>query len=33
MLAALSLAIVPVLVLYILFSRQFLRGLTEGAIK
>ena len=33
MLAALSLAILPVLVLYILFSRQFLRGLTEGAIK
>jgi raffinose/stachyose/melibiose transport system permease protein len=33
MLAALSLAIVPVLVLYILFSRQFLRGLTEGALK
>jgi raffinose/stachyose/melibiose transport system permease protein len=33
MLAALSLAIVPVLVLYVLFSRQFLRGLTEGAIK
>jgi len=31
--AALSLAIVPVLVLYVLFSRQFLRGLTEGAIK
>ena len=33
MLAALSLAIVPVLVLYTVFSRQFLRGLTEGAIK
>jgi len=33
MLAALSLAIVPVLVLYILFSRQFLRGLTQGAVK
>jgi raffinose/stachyose/melibiose transport system permease protein len=33
MLAALSLAIVPVLILYVLFSRQFLRGLTEGAIK
>ena len=33
MLAALSLAIVPVLVLYVVFSRQFLRGLTEGAIK
>jgi raffinose/stachyose/melibiose transport system permease protein len=33
MLAALSLAIVPVLVLYVVFSRQFLRGLTAGAIK
>ena len=33
MLAALSLAIVPVLVLYVVFSRQFLRGLTEGALK
>ncbi|MGH9119833.1 MAG: carbohydrate ABC transporter permease, partial [Acidimicrobiales bacterium] len=33
MLAALSLAIVPVLVLYVIFSRQFLRGLTEGAVK
>jgi raffinose/stachyose/melibiose transport system permease protein len=33
MLAALSLAILPVLVLYVLFSRQFLRGLTAGAIK
>lgn len=33
LLAALSLAIVPVLILYILFSRQFLRGLTEGAVK
>ncbi len=32
-LAALTLAIMPVLVLYILFSRRFLRGLTEGAIK
>lgn len=33
LLAALSLAIVPVLILYIVFSRQFLRGLTEGAVK
>lgn len=33
MLAALSLAILPVLVLYVVFSRQFLRGVTEGAIK
>ena len=32
-LAALTLAMVPVLLLYILFSRQFLRGLTEGALK
>jgi raffinose/stachyose/melibiose transport system permease protein len=32
-LAALSLAIVPVLVLYLLFSRQLIRGLTAGAVK
>ncbi len=32
-LAALTLAIIPVLVLYILFSRQLMRGLTAGAIK
>ena len=32
-LAALSLAIMPVLVLYMLFSRQLIRGLTAGAIK
>lgn len=32
-LAALTLAMVPIVVLYILFSRQFLGGLTEGAIK
>jgi raffinose/stachyose/melibiose transport system permease protein len=32
-LAALSAAIVPVLVLYIIFSRQFIRGLTSGAVK
>ncbi len=32
-LAALSLAIVPVLVLYLLFSRQMIRGLTAGAMK
>jgi raffinose/stachyose/melibiose transport system permease protein len=32
-LAALTLAMVPVLLLYIVFSRQFLRGLTEGALK
>ena len=33
LLAALTLAIVPILLLYVVFSRQFLRGLTEGAIK
>ena len=33
LLAALTLAMVPILLLYIIFSRQFLRGLTEGAIK
>ncbi len=32
-LAALTLAMVPILLLYVIFSRQFLRGLTEGAIK
>jgi raffinose/stachyose/melibiose transport system permease protein len=32
-LAALTLAIIPVLVLYVLFSRQLMRGLTAGAIK
>ncbi len=32
-LAALSVAILPVLVLYILFSRQLIRGLTAGAVK
>jgi raffinose/stachyose/melibiose transport system permease protein len=31
-LAALTLAMLPVLVLYIIFSRQFLGGLTRGAI-
>jgi raffinose/stachyose/melibiose transport system permease protein len=33
LLAALTLAIIPVVLLYILFSRQFLKGLTEGALK
>ena len=33
LLAALTLAMVPIIVLYVIFSRQFLRGLTEGAIK
>ena len=32
-LAALSLAILPVLVLYLIFSRQLIRGLTAGAVK
>ncbi|WP_310565690.1 carbohydrate ABC transporter permease [Hydrogenophaga sp.] len=32
-LAALSLAIVPVVVLYALFSRQLIRGITAGAVK
>jgi raffinose/stachyose/melibiose transport system permease protein len=32
-LAALSLAILPVLVLYFFFSRQLIRGITSGAVK
>ena len=32
-LAALTLAILPVLVLYLLFSRQLIRGITAGAVK
>jgi raffinose/stachyose/melibiose transport system permease protein len=32
-LAALSLAILPVLALYLIFSRQLIRGITSGAIK
>ncbi len=32
-LASLTLAIIPVVILYILFSRQLIRGLTAGAIK
>ncbi|GAA4126086.1 carbohydrate ABC transporter permease [Aminobacter aganoensis] len=32
-LAALSLAILPVLVLYLFFSRQLIRGITSGAVK
>jgi raffinose/stachyose/melibiose transport system permease protein len=32
-LAALSTAILPVLVLYVMFSRQLIRGLTSGAVK
>jgi raffinose/stachyose/melibiose transport system permease protein len=33
LLAALTLAIVPVILLYIIFSRQLIRGLTSGAVK
>ena len=32
-LAALSLAIVPVMVLYLIFSRQLIRGIAAGAVK
>jgi raffinose/stachyose/melibiose transport system permease protein len=32
-LAALSLAILPVLALYVVFSRQLIRGITSGAVK
>lgn len=32
-LAALSLAVLPVLLMYVIFSRQLIRGLTSGAIK
>ena len=32
-LAALTLAMIPIVILYVLFSRQFLGGLTAGAIK
>ena len=32
-LAALSLAVLPVLVLYAVFSRQLIRGITAGAVK
>ena len=32
-LASLSLAMVPILILYILFSRQLIRGLTAGSVK
>ena len=32
-LAALSLAILPVLLLYLVFSRQLIRGITAGAVK
>jgi raffinose/stachyose/melibiose transport system permease protein len=32
-LAALTLAILPVLILYLIFSRQLIRGITAGAVK
>jgi len=32
-LASLSLAMIPVIILYIIFSRQLIRGLTAGAVK
>jgi raffinose/stachyose/melibiose transport system permease protein len=32
-LASLTLAVVPVLVLYVIFSRQLIRGITSGAVK
>ncbi|MBB4572290.1 carbohydrate ABC transporter permease [Rhizobium lentis] len=32
-LAALSLAILPILILYVIFSRQLIRGITSGAVK
>jgi ABC-type glycerol-3-phosphate transport system permease component len=32
-LAALTVAMVPMLVLYIVFNRQFVRGLMGGAVK
>ncbi|TIV33532.1 MAG: carbohydrate ABC transporter permease, partial [Mesorhizobium sp.] len=28
-----SLAILPVLILYVIFSRQLIRGITSGAVK
>ena len=32
-LASLTLALVPIMILYIIFSRQLIRGLTAGAVK
>ncbi len=32
-LSALSMAIIPVMILYIIFSRQLIRGITSGAVK
>ena len=32
-LSSLTLAMIPVLILYIIFSRQLIRGITSGAVK
>ena len=32
-LAALTIAMIPMLVLYVIFNRQFIRGLMGGALK
>jgi len=32
-LASLTLAMIPIIILYVIFSRQLIRGLTQGAIK
>lgn len=32
-LSALSLAMIPILILYVIFSRQLIRGITSGAVK
>ena len=32
-LASLTLAMIPILILYVIFSRQLIRGLTAGAVK
>ena len=32
-LSALSMAILPVMILYVIFSRQLIRGITSGAVK
>ncbi|SDX08967.1 raffinose/stachyose/melibiose transport system permease protein [Collimonas sp. OK242] len=32
-LASLSLAVIPILIMYVIFSRQLIRGLTSGAVK
>jgi raffinose/stachyose/melibiose transport system permease protein len=32
-LSALSMAAIPILILYLLMSKQFIKGLTAGAVK